>query len=254
MQLLLLMLTFLLSPMAKAGKIIGGHEAKPHSHPYMAYLQTYNDEGSSVVCGGFLIQEKFVLTAAHCKGSTITVTLGAHNIKEPEKTQQVITVRKAIQHPEYNSRIFSNDIMLLQLEKKAKLNRDVQLLRLPKANSRVKPGDLCQVAGWGQLAQEGEYPSTLQEVEVMVQKDEECETRYKAHYSSAIQMCVGKPKMKNAAFMGDSGGPLVCNNVVQGIVSHGECDGKPPSIYTKVSHFLHWIEKTMQHHLLQGAK
>ncbi|KFO32104.1 granzyme B [Fukomys damarensis] len=247
MQLLLLMLAFLLSPMAKAGKIIGGHEAKPHSHPYMAYLQIWH-KNSPIKCGGFLIQEKFVLTAAHCSGSTINVTLGAHNIKEPEKTQQVITVRKAIQHPEYNSRIFSNDIMLLQLEKKAKLNRDVQLLRLPKANSRVKPGDLCQVAGWGQLAREGEYPSTLQEVEVMVQKDEECETRYKAHYSSATQMCVGDPTIKNASFRGDSGGPLVCNHVAQGIVSYGKSDGTPPRVFTKVSRYLRWIKKRMKQH------
>lgn len=49
--------------------------------------------------------------------SSINVTLGAHNIKKPEKTQQVIPVRKAIRHPDYNEKRISNDIMLLQARK-----------------------------------------------------------------------------------------------------------------------------------------
>jgi hypothetical protein len=50
-----------------SGEIIRGHKAKPHSHPYMAYLQRL-DNGFWKMCGGFLIQEDFVMTAAHCSG------------------------------------------------------------------------------------------------------------------------------------------------------------------------------------------
>ncbi|XP_069414886.1 granzyme B-like isoform X2 [Ovis canadensis] len=113
MQPLLLLVAFLLTPRAKAGEIIGGHEAKPHSRPYMAYLQYWNQDVQSR-CGGFLVREDFVLTAAHCHGSSIKVTLGAHNIKQQERTQQVIGVRRAICHPDYNPKNFSNDIMLLK--------------------------------------------------------------------------------------------------------------------------------------------
>ncbi|KAM6181652.1 granzyme B-like [Erethizon dorsatum] len=245
MQLLLLLLAFFLPSRAKAGMIIGGNEAKPHSRPYMAYLKIW-DKGSVKKCGGFLIHEKFVLTAAHCAGSSINVTLGAHNIEKQEKTQKVIHVKRSIPHPDYNPQIMTNDIMLLQLEKKAKLTKAVQLLRLPKGKSQVKPGALCQVAGWGQLAPQGKFPSTLQEVEMTVQKDEVCETLFGKHYDSATEMCVGDPKIKNSSFKGDSGGPLICNNMAQGIVSYGRKNGTTPRVYTKISHFLLWIKETMK--------
>uniref|UniRef100_A0A8D2KJ81 Granzyme B-like n=1 Tax=Urocitellus parryii TaxID=9999 RepID=A0A8D2KJ81_UROPR len=65
MNLCLLLLAFFLPPKAQAGEIIGGHESKPHSRPYMAYLQ-FVAQGVQKKCGGFLIREDFVLTAAHC--------------------------------------------------------------------------------------------------------------------------------------------------------------------------------------------
>nr|KAF6485502.1 hypothetical protein HJG63_010680 [Rousettus aegyptiacus] len=113
MQLLLLLWAFLLPCGAGTEEIIGGHEAKPHSRPYMAYIQ-FLQNGKMSRCGGVLVQKNFVLTAAHCSGSSIRVTLGAHNIKKQEKTQQVFRVMKAIPHPDYNPKNFSNDIMLLQ--------------------------------------------------------------------------------------------------------------------------------------------
>uniref|UniRef100_A0A8C6EIJ5 Peptidase S1 domain-containing protein n=1 Tax=Microcebus murinus TaxID=30608 RepID=A0A8C6EIJ5_MICMU len=115
MQPLLLLLAFLLPPRAGTEEIMGAHEAKPHSRPYMAFLQIW-DQGARerYFCCGSLIQEDFVLTAAHCWGSSINVTLGAHNITEQEKTQQVIPVKRAMRHPAYDSKRFFNDIMLLQ--------------------------------------------------------------------------------------------------------------------------------------------
>nr|XP_021510722.1 granzyme C-like [Meriones unguiculatus] len=242
----LILLTFLLPLGTGAEEIIGGHEVTPHSRPYMALVKILRDNGERKICGGFLVRDNFVLTAAHCRGSKMTVKLGAHNIKKQEKTQQVIPVEKAIPHPDYNPKGRPNDIMLLKLKRKAKKTREVNPLNLPRKNVHVKPGDVCSVAGWGRTEPDGKKSSTLQEVELTVQKDQVCESCYPRSYEKTIEICAGDPEIKNAAFKGDSGGPLVCNKVAAGIVSSGKGDGSPPRVFTRVSSFLSWIEETMK--------
>ncbi|XP_024407051.2 granzyme B-like [Desmodus rotundus] len=246
--LLLHLMAFLLLPDAEAGEIIGGHEAKPHSHPYMAYL---NIQDEKKMCGGVLVQKNFVLTAAHCNGRLINVTLGAHNIQKQEKTQQVIQVKRTIPHPDYNAKNFSNDIMLLQLEKNIKPTKTVKPLCLPRGEGRLWPGQNCTVAGWGKVAPQGRSSDTLQEVELTVQKDTVCEKLFNHYYNRTIQLCVGNPVEKKASFQGDSGGPLMCHNRIQGIVSYGFRNGTAPRIFTKISSFLPWIKKTMKSLKLQ---
>ncbi|XP_058914468.1 granzyme H-like [Kogia breviceps] len=248
MQPLLLLMAFLLPtglglPFLSE-EIIGGHEAKPHSRPYMAFVQ-FLDKESWRRCGGVLVQKDFVLTAAHCRGSLTKVTLGAHNIKKQERTQQMIPVKRAIPHPDYNPKKYSSDIMLLQLERKAKRTAAVRPLSLPRGKVQVKPGKACSVAGWGQVAI-GTQTTTLQEAELTVQEDPVCESIFSGYYSQATQICVGDPRKLKTAYKGDSGGPLVCKNVVQGIFSYGKKNGTSPGVFTKVSHFLPWIKKTMK--------
>uniref|UniRef100_A0A8C0IWG6 Peptidase S1 domain-containing protein n=1 Tax=Chelonoidis abingdonii TaxID=106734 RepID=A0A8C0IWG6_CHEAB len=59
--------TLYMSLVSPPGEIIGGQEAKPHSRPYMAYLDIQRED-KRILCGGFLVAENFVLTAAHCNG------------------------------------------------------------------------------------------------------------------------------------------------------------------------------------------
>ncbi|XP_052590228.1 granzyme C-like [Peromyscus californicus insignis] len=242
----LILLTFLLSLGAGGEEIIGGHEVKPHSRPYMTFIKYVDANGKRKYCGGFLLRDNFVLTAAHCQGSSMTLTLGAHNIKAQEETQQIIPVEKAIAHPAYNDKNLSNDIMLLKLEIEAKRTKAVRPLKLPWRRVHMKPGDVCSVAGWGMMALNGTNADRLQEVELTVQKDQLCESHYPRYYNKASQICVGDPKIKRASFQGDSGGPLLCNKVVAGIASYGHKNGSAPSVFTRVSGFLSWIKKTMK--------
>uniref|UniRef100_A0A5F5PRS3 Peptidase S1 domain-containing protein n=1 Tax=Equus caballus TaxID=9796 RepID=A0A5F5PRS3_HORSE len=225
MQPLLVLLAFLLPPKPGTGIIIGGHEAKPHSRPYMVLIQVPGKEKPS---------------------STINVTLGAHNMEKQETTQQIIPVKETIRHPDFIYEKLSNDIMLIKLERKAKLTAAVRTLSLLWGKAQVTPGQVCSVAGWGQDSM-GISANILQEVELTVQKDVECESRYRPFYSRATQICVGDPKKMKNSIRGDPGGPLICNNMVQGISSYGQLSGNPPGVFTKVSYYLSWIKRTMKH-------
>nr|XP_008538758.1 PREDICTED: granzyme H-like isoform X1 [Equus przewalskii] len=244
MQPLLLLLAFLLPPEPGTGIVIGGQEARPHSRPYMALIHALH-EGKVQRCGGVLVERDVVLTAAHCWGSSIKVTLGAHNILNRERTQQVISVKEAICHPDYNPKKSSNDIMLLKLEREARQTAAVQPLSLPWGQAPVRPGEVCSVAGWGKVSIDT-LATTLQEVELTVQQDQECKFYFSNNYNSTTQLCVGDPKEKKSSFQGDSGGPFMCKNVLQGIVCCGQKNGKPPRVFTKVSSFLPWINETMK--------
>uniref|UniRef100_A0A8C3G0M3 Peptidase S1 domain-containing protein n=1 Tax=Chrysemys picta bellii TaxID=8478 RepID=A0A8C3G0M3_CHRPI len=246
--LLLLPMAFLLPPGAQAGEIIGGREAKPHSRPYMAYLQRKTCKGEEK-CGGFLVREDFVLTAAHCADGDITVLLGAHNVRREEETQQRVSVRRKIPHPRYNKTSIENDLMLLQLAEPAELTDAIYTIPLPQAGRTVDSGSVCSVAGWGKT---NRYTSTsiLHEVELEVMSDETCqEDRQLRHnYKPSKMMCVGEPDEDKASFSvkGDSGGPLVCDEVAHGIVSFGKKNGSPPRVFTRISAYVPWIKKTMR--------
>ncbi|XP_004609481.2 granzyme B-like [Sorex araneus] len=248
MLLLLFLLSTALSPRTEAGEIIGGHEARPHSRPYMAYLKIYDkNTHKTTQCGGFLIRKDVVLTAAHCHGSSINVTLGAHNIQKWERSWQEIWTRKAIVHPSFNYDKRFNDIMLLKLQRNARLTKEVGLLSLPDSQTPLRPGQVCSVAGWGQVNRKAHLSATLQEVEITVQEDAKCKGRgrYKK-YDGASQLCIGDPKKKKGTIQGDSGGPLVCDNVAQGIISYGKRNGSPPQVCTRISSFMPWIKDTLR--------
>ncbi|KYO36113.1 hypothetical protein Y1Q_0013148 [Alligator mississippiensis] len=91
-----------------------------------------------------------------------------------EKNRQEIAVRDIIPHENYNRRTKENDIMLLQLARKAKITKTVDLIRLPQANNVLKPGTTCSVAGWGRTGVHIIRPSNkLQEVDLKMGDEEQ---------------------------------------------------------------------------------
>ncbi|XP_066038450.1 granzyme A-like [Chamaea fasciata] len=230
--------------------IIGGYEVKPHSRPFMAQIKG----SKGVICGGALIKENWVLTAAHCKAEKAKVVLGAHSSKESEKEQQTFQIAKCIRYPCYDRKTKENDIMLLQLQGRAKLTKAVKPIPLPTSDDDPKPGTDCSVAGWGKTTNRGKTLSTaLMEVNITVISRGICND--KNHYNgkpviTENMICAGDKKGGKDSCNGDSGGPLRCKNVMRGITSFGKpksC-GKAngPGVYTRLTkQYLEWIRKTI---------
>ncbi|MBN3303143.1 DDN1 protein, partial [Amia calva] len=206
----------------------------------MVYIMLQKEIRSS--CGGSLIREDFVLTAAHCKAPRHFVLIGAHNVMNNENSQKFIEVHKAIPHPDYEE--YRNDIMLLKLKENVSLNKNVAVIPLPWNQTSVSAHTECSVAGWGATDPEGKHSSnTLMGVNVTVWNDTYCTEKWGEMYTGT-DICAGD--RYHGSCRGDSGGPLVCDGVAYGIISKGSSTcGWKPDIYTKITKFLNWINETL---------
>ncbi|XP_032857886.2 granzyme M-like [Tyto alba] len=229
--------------------VIGGHEAKPHSRPYMVSVQSRGVH----TCGGALLHRRWVLTAAHCfppgAKAARTVVVGLHSLQERGAATQTFPIRMACPHPGYDRRTMANDLLLLQLEGKVTLSRTRRLIRVLRREPVA--GVTCSLAGWGVRARGGLSP-TLQELEVTVLDARMCNnSRFWNGDISPTMICFQGRHRGSAPSKGDSGGPLVCGKraAVAGVLSFTSSDltdpFKPPVATSAVKH-KKWIQKTLR--------
>ncbi|XP_043454331.1 kallikrein-8 [Prionailurus viverrinus] len=228
---------------AQESKVLGGQECEAHSQPW----QTALFQGVRLLCGGVLIDDNWVLTAAHCKKQKYTVRLGEHSLKKKDSSEQEMAVAQSIPHPCYNSSSedHSHDLMLIRLRGQASLGPQVKPINL--ADHCPQAGQKCTISGWGTVTSPREnFPDTLNCAEVEIFPLKKCKDVYPGEVTDGM-ICAGDSNGADSC-QGDSGGPLVCDGVLQGITSWGSdpC-GRPerPGIYTNICRYLDWIKKTI---------
>ncbi|XP_043977306.1 trypsin-3 [Gambusia affinis] len=229
-------------------RIVGGYAPVPHSIRYIVSLQKTNRQH---ICGGFLINRFWVLTAAHCNIgiSNMVVVAGDYSLFIYEGTEQEVVPHLLVPHPEYNSTTNNSDIMLIKLRAPIYLNDYVSIVLLPRQDASIVEGEMCRVSGWGYTSPTGgQLPSTLRTVTLPIVSTEKCNSTESFNGLITDRMlCAGYNIGGKDACQGDSGGPLVCNGRAYGVVSWGRgcANAEFPGVYTAVSKFRRWIDNTI---------
>ncbi|XP_076284530.1 proclotting enzyme isoform X2 [Lasioglossum baleicum] len=236
-------------------RIVGGHNVEPGEWPWMAALFNAGRQ----FCGGSLIDDKHILTAAHCVANMnpwdvarLTVRLGDHNIKTNTEIRHIERrVKRVVRHRGFNLRTLYNDVALLTLSEPVQFSEQIRPICLP-SGSQLYSGKTATVIGWGSLRESGPQPAVLQEVSIPIWSNTECKYKYGAAAPGGIVdsfLCAGRAAKDSCS--GDSGGPLMVNDgrwTQVGVVSWGIGCGKGqyPGVYTRVTHFLPWIHKNLK--------
>lgn len=252
-------LDFIAGPGFPEGRIINGQEAARGEAPFIVSLKT-----NSHFCAGSIIDEHWVVTAAHCLiNNSFKVVAGLHRRKDESDAQVRSVPSKANQfvHEKYDGGVGPYDIGLIYVAEPFNLNAlacggaAAPVARVNLPSGKYEETGRGKLYGWGRNKY-GFLPNALQTLDVDIINYTQCKT---ALPSSApldpVNICSYTAAANDGACSGDSGGPLVRNSVagpeIVGIVSWGytPCVSTSyPSVYTKTSAFKSWIQNTIENY------
>uniref|UniRef100_A0A182WIB9 Peptidase S1 domain-containing protein n=1 Tax=Anopheles minimus TaxID=112268 RepID=A0A182WIB9_9DIPT len=223
-------------------RVVGGEEAKNGSAPYQVSLQV---PGWGHNCGGSLLNDRWVLTAAHClvgnNPSDLEVLVGTNSLKEGG---ELLKVDKLLYHSRYNRPQFSNDIGLVRLEKPVKFSEHVKSIEY--SEKAVPANATVRLTGWGRTSTNGPVPTLLQSLNVVTLSNEDCEKKMGSPSNVDLGHVCTLTKAGEGACNGDSGGPLVYEGKLVGVVNFGvPCGRGYPDGFARVSYYHDWVRTTM---------
>lgn len=241
--------------------ITNGFSIEIQNVPYQVSIQ--NKSNGSHFCGGSIINNKYVLTAAHCvdgtNASDITLNVGFSLQNNPGNNLQSYNARRIVVHPNYNNGTNDFDVAVIEIDGVFSFNGSVQPVELisPQNLASETIGNQVRVSGWGwTVPNQSGVANQLQAVDVPIisnqQADNQLDISSPNHPELTQRMLsTGAVGMdRQGACHGDSGGPLVFrqngqNDIQIGVVSWGvpRCIGgeNSPSVYARLSQLVSWI-------------
>ncbi|XP_049692546.2 trypsin, alkaline C isoform X2 [Helicoverpa armigera] len=229
-------------------RIVGGSLTTIDQYPTMvACLNAVNSVNFFQSCGGTILNNRSILTAAHCTigdranqwrfrvGSTFANSGGiVHNV------QQIIN------HPNYNHAIFDNDFAILRSVTVISFNNNVRAVSIAGANYNLPDNQAVWTAGWGRISENGPTSEQLRHVQVFTINQAICRSRYAAAFTTITDnmLCSGILDVGGRDQCSqDSGGPLYHNGIQVGVCSFGHGCARPqfPGVYARVSRATAWI-------------
>ncbi|XP_074046531.1 serine protease 56 [Macrotis lagotis] len=234
------------------GRIVGGKVASPGSWPWLVSLRM----NGQPMCGGVLVGDAWVLTAAHCFASLQNELLWSVTLSSPprEKLEGGIPVNRILPHPKFDPQTFQNDLALVELWAPVPPSEWAWPICLPDEPREPPPGTICSIAGWGAVYEDGPAAKAVQEARVPLLSLDTCRTALGLALHPSTMLCAGYLSGGVDSCQGDSGGPLTCSvagpplrEVLYGITSWGDGCGEPgkPGVYTRVVAFRDWIRQQM---------
>ncbi|NXD09997.1 TMPS6 protease, partial [Nothocercus nigrocapillus] len=239
---------------APLSRIVGGADSVEGEWPWQASLQVRGRH----ICGGTLIADRWVVSAAHCfqeerlaSPSVWTIYLGKYLQNATSHTEVSFKVDRLFLHPYYEEDSHDYDVALLQLDHPVISSPFIQPICLPAPSHIFEPGLHCWITGWGAIKEGGRISNMLQKVDVQLIQQDICSEAY--HYMISPRMlCAGYHKGMKDACQGDSGGPLACKEpsgkwFLAGLVSWGMGCARPNyyGVYTRITQVLGWMNQTM---------